>query len=300
LDAKTAFLSTRPWSFTMTFSSVTMGTLVAALAGKFSPLIYLLTLGGMVAFHAATNVLNDFFDVRHGVDREGAPTTKYRLHPAASGQTPLSTTLGFSLGLYAVTLLAGVYLASVSSLSVLLVVGAGFAGSVLYTADPVVLKARALGEVTVFVMWGLLIPLGSYMTQTGMSSLAPAAAAIPTGIFVALVLLANNIRDIAYDGSVGNRTIAVVLGAAKAARAYVALLTASYALVVVGILAQLLPVWSLLVLLTAPEASRLTTMFRGSIPDNADPRTAALAFKFALLYMISLLLAIFFPVKLPV
>jgi len=202
MDLKTAFLSTRPWSFTMTFSAVTMGTLMAALTGKFNPLIYLLTLGGMVAFHAATNVLNDFFDVRHGVDREGAPTTKYRLHPAAFGQTPLSSILGISLTLYAVTILAGVYLAFVSNLSILLIVVAGIAGSVLYTADPVVLKARGLGEVTVFAMWGLLIPLGSYMTETGVSSPAPVLAAVPIGIFVALVLLANNIRDIVYDGSV--------------------------------------------------------------------------------------------------
>ena len=300
MDPKTAFLSTRPWSFTMTFSAGTKGTLTAALAGTFSPLVYLLTLGGMVAFHAATNVLNDFFDVRHGVDREGAPTTKYRLHPAAFGQTQLSTVLGLSLGLYAVTVLVGVYLALVSSLSILLIVVAGIAGSVLYTADPVVLKARALGELTVFAMWGLLIPLGSYMTETGAPSFAPVVAALPIGIFVALVLLANNIRDIAYDGSVDNRTLAVVLGAAKGVRLYAALLYAAYALVVVGALVRLLPVWSLAVFLTAPEALKLGRMFSPAVPDNADPRTAALAFKFALLYMASLLVAVFFPLAIPV
>jgi 1,4-dihydroxy-2-naphthoate octaprenyltransferase len=284
----------------MTFSSVTMGTLLAALAGKFNPLVYLLTLGGMVAFHAATNVLNDFFDVRHGVDREGAPTTKYRLHPAAFGQTPLTTILGLSLGLYMVTILAGVYLALVSSLSILFILAAGIAGSVLYTADPVVLKARALGEATVFAMWGLLIPLGSYMTQTGSASLTPVVAAVPIGIFVALVLLANNIRDIAYDGSVGNRTLAVVIGGPAASKVYATLLGLAYAMVAAGVLARLLPIWSLASFLTVPEARRLPGMFRGPIPDNADPRTAGLAFKFALLYMASLLAAIFVPFMLPV
>ncbi len=297
MNLKTAFLSTRPWSFTMTFSSVTMGTLVAALAGRFDPFIYLLTLGGMVAFHAATNVLNDFFDVRHGVDRVGAPTTKYRLHPAAFGQTPLTTILGFSLGLYALTILAGVYLAYVSSLSILIILGAGIAGSVLYTADPVVLKARALGEFTVFAMWGLLIPLGAYMTQTGAYSFSPVAAAVPIGIFVALVLLANNVRDIAYDGSVGNRTVAVVLGAPRAEKVYATLLAAAYAMVVLGVIAQLLPLWSLAVFLTAPEALKLAGMFKGSIPDNADPRTAALALKFSILYMASLAVSYYFPFK---
>ena len=300
MDARTAFLSTRPWSFTMTFSSVTMGTLMAAIAGRFDPLLYALALGGMVAFHAATNVLNDFFDVRHGVDREGAPTTKYRLHPAAFGQTPLSTTLGFSIGLYALTLAAGIYLAFVTSTSILLVIGAGIAGSVFYTADPVVLKARALGEATVFIMWGVLIPLGSYLVQTGVPSWSPAAAALPIGIFVALVLLANNIRDIAYDGSVNARTLAVVLGARRAEWVYFALLGTAYLLVLLGVFVQLLPIWSLVVLLTLPEARQLTVMFRGDVPDNADPRTAALAFKFSLLYMGSLMLFLALPVKLPV
>jgi 1,4-dihydroxy-2-naphthoate octaprenyltransferase len=299
MDAKTAFLSTRPWSFTMTFSSVTMGTLMATVVGTFSPLLYGLALGGMVAFHAATNVLNDFFDVRHGVDREGAPTTKYRLHPAAFGQTPLSTILTISLGLYAATFAVGFYLAYVSNLSILLVIGAGIIGSVLYTADPVVLKARALGEVTVFAMWGLLIPLGSYMVQRGVFSWSPVAASLPIGLLVALVLLANNIRDIDYDGSVGNRTLAVVLGAARAEKVYAGLLWGAYALVVLGIVGQLLPVWSLIVFLTAPAARGLVKMFAGAIPDNADPRTAALAFRFALLYMGSLVVSILVPLKLP-
>jgi 1,4-dihydroxy-2-naphthoate octaprenyltransferase len=299
MDAKTAFISTRPWSFTMTFSSVTIGTLVAALAGRFSPILYALTLAGMVALHAATNVLNDFFDVRHGVDRVGAPTTKYRLHPAAFGQAPLSSILSISITLYGVTLVAGAYLAYVSSLWILVVVAAGMAGSVLYTADPVVLKARALGEVTVFVMWGLLIPLGAFMVQTGAFSLAPAAAGLPIGVLVGLVLLANNIRDIDYDGSVGTRTFAVVVGKERAAKVYGWLLALTYLLVAAGIVVSLLPIWSLLVFLIAPEALKLTKMFRGPVPDNADPRTAALALRFALLYMGSLVLFILLPLRLP-
>ena len=284
----------------MTFSSVTMGALVAAASGWFNPLLYVLTLGGMIAFHAATNVLNDFFDVRHGVDREGAPTTKYRLHPAAFGQTPLSTTLSFSLGLYAVTLAAGIYLAYVRSILILVVLAVGIVGSVFYTADPLVLKARALGEVTVFAMWGLLIPLGAYMVQTGAFAWAPMLATVPIGIFVALVLLANNIRDVGYDGSVRARTLAVVLGASGAKRLYVWLLGVAYLLVLVGMFIQQLPAWSLLVFITTPGALRLARTFNGPIPDNADPQTAALAFQFGLMYMASILLFIFVPVRFPV
>jgi len=300
MDAKTAFLSTRPWSFTMTFSSVTMGTLVAAIAGRFSPVYYALVLGGMIAFHAATNVLNDFYDVKHGVDREGAPTTKYRLHPAAFGQVPLSTTLAFSIALYAVTLAAGIYLAFATSTSILLVLAAGILGSVFYTADPIDLKARSLGEPTVFIMWGLLIPLGAYMVQTSSFAWVPLLASIPIGIFVALVLLANNIRDVGYDGTVKEKTLAVALGTRGAERVYVTLLAGAYALVAAGMLAEQLPIWSILVFLTVPGAVRLSRMFRGQVPDDADPRTAALAFQFSLLYMASLALYILIPLKLPI
>jgi 1,4-dihydroxy-2-naphthoate octaprenyltransferase len=300
MDAKTAFLSTRPWSFTMTFSSVTMGTLLAAIAGLFNPIFYALTLGGMIAFHAATNVLNDFFDVKHGVDREGAPTTKYRLHPAAFGQVPLSTTLAFSVSLYAVTLAAGIYLAFSSNVSILLVIAAGILGSVFYTADPIDLKARSMGEPTVFIMWGLLIPLGAYMVQTGAFAWVPLLASVPIGIFVALVLLANNIRDVGYDGTVREKTLAVTLGARRAQRVYLTLLAGAYAFVAAGMLVEQLPVWSFLVFLTVPGALRLARMFRGQVPDDADPRTAALAFRFSLLYMASLVLFILVPVTLPI
>lgn len=294
LGVKEAFLSTRPWSFTMTFSSVTMGTLLAALAGRFDVLLYAAALGGMVAFHGATNVLNDYFDVRHGVDREGAPTTKYRLHPGAAGKVPLSSVLRFSLGLYAVTLAVAAYLALVAGMAILLITLAGILGSVLYTADPVVLKARGAGEATVFVMWGLLIPLGAYMVQTGAFSWTPVLATVPIGIFVALVLLANNIRDIEYDGSVGVRTIAVRLGQSTSARLYGWLLASAYVFVGAEIATRFVSVWSVLVFLTLSGALSLWRMFRGPIPDNADPKTAALALQFSLLYMASLVLSIFF------
>lgn len=110
MNAKTLFLATRPWSFTMTFSSVTLGTLIAALAGSFNVFLYALTLGGMIAFHAATNLLNDFYDVKHGVDKVGAPTTKYRPHPSATGQESPYTIRKWAVTFYLITLIIAGYL----------------------------------------------------------------------------------------------------------------------------------------------------------------------------------------------
>jgi 1,4-dihydroxy-2-naphthoate octaprenyltransferase len=291
MDAKTLFLATRPWSFTMTFSSVTVGTLTAyLLKGTFNPLLYLLVLFGMLAFHAATNLINDFYDVKHGVDRIGAPTTKYRPHPVAAGVEPPGTIRNWSAALYGLTLLTAAYLTFTSGPAVMVLVAAGVVGSFLYTADPVVLKAKGLGEITVFLMWGPLVPLGAYLVQTGSLSVAPIIVSLPIGLLVAEVILANNIRDIEYDGSVGMRTVPVIAGRSGGVTLYKLLLVAAYAFIPVAILLGVIPLWSLITLLTVPEAIGLSKMFRGEIPDNADPRTAGLAFKFALLYMASLVL----------
>jgi 1,4-dihydroxy-2-naphthoate octaprenyltransferase len=278
----------------MTFSSVTLGTLIAALAGSFSAIPYLLTLAGMIAFHAATNLLNDFYDVKHGVDRVGAPTTKYRPHPSATGQESPYTIRRWAVIFYLLTIAVAGYLSLEASPWVIFLVGAGIVGSVLYTADPVVLKAKGLGEVTVFIMWGPLVPLGAYLVQTGMLSWSPVIAAVPIGILVALVLLANNIRDIEYDGSMGVKTIAVQIGK-RAISLYGALLLITYLCVPGFIVAGVLPVWSLATFLTLPGAWGLWKMFAGRVPDNADPRTAAVAFQFALLYMASFILQIVLP-----
>ena len=291
MDAKTLFLATRPWSFSMTFSSVTVGTLVAYLAvGKVSLPFYLIVLGGMIAFHAATNLINDYYDVKHNVDRMGAPTTKYRPHPVAAGAEPASTIRNWSAAFYGLTLLAALYLSTVTGWVVLALAAMGVVGSFLYTADPVVLKGKGLGEVTVFLMWGPLVPLGAYYVQTSTLSVVPVLVSLPVGFLVAEVLLANNIRDIEYDGGVGMRTVPVIFGKAGGVGLYKALLVASYAFVPVAILAGVLPVWSLAVFLTAPEARGLARMFGAVVPDNADPRTAGLALKYSLLYMASMAL----------
>jgi 1,4-dihydroxy-2-naphthoate octaprenyltransferase len=295
MDAKTLFLATRPWSFTMTFSSVTLGTLVAYLGGSFNLLLYLLTLGGMIAFHAATNLINDYYDVKHGVDKMGAPTTKYRPHPLAAGVESPQTIRSWAAVFYALTLLTAAYLSWARNPWVVAIVIVGVAASFLYTADPVVLKAKGLGEVTVFLMWGPLIPLGAYAVQTQTLSVLPAIIAVPVGLFVALVLLANNIRDVEYDGSVQTKTLPVMVGKKSGIVIYDLLLLIAYLPIPMLIIAGLLSPWSLLVLLTVPEALGLWRMLKGPVPDNADPRTAGLALKYSILYMMAFILQIAFP-----
>ncbi|MHB8111254.1 MAG: UbiA family prenyltransferase, partial [Syntrophorhabdaceae bacterium] len=79
--AKNIFISTRPWSFTMSLISVSVGTLLAAQEGPISWFWFFLVCLGIVSFHAAANVLNDYFDTRYQVDQMDSPTARYRPHP---------------------------------------------------------------------------------------------------------------------------------------------------------------------------------------------------------------------------
>jgi 1,4-dihydroxy-2-naphthoate octaprenyltransferase len=80
------FLASRPWSFSMTAISVSVGSAMAAMDGGFSWPLYFLALIGTVLMHAASNFINDYDDVRHGVDSPEVPTARYRPHPLMNGR----------------------------------------------------------------------------------------------------------------------------------------------------------------------------------------------------------------------
>ncbi len=296
----TLLLAVRPWSFSMTVVAATTGAMLALLAtGSFSLGLYGLTLLGLIAAHAATNLVNDYFDARYGVDRPGAPTTRYRPHPLIEGLLTPAQALGIALGLYALALLVGVGLAALRGWPVLLFALIGGLAGFFYTAGPVKYKYRALGELAVFLMWGPLMVVGSFYVQTGSFAGAGSAlwASLPIGLLVALVLLANNLKDLSYDREMAVRTLATRLGRAGALRLYVALIVAAYALSVLSVLVGALPAWSLLALLSIPKAWALVRALQSApeIPPDADPRTAQLATLYGLGLLVGLLLAYVVP-----
>ncbi len=289
------FLATRPWSFTMTAISVGVGGALAALDGAFDPGLFLVTLVGAVAVHAATNLINDYFDYKSGVDRPGAPTTLYRPHPLVQGLISPRGVLSVSLGLYAIAALVGLYLVSVVGLGLLWFILVGAIASFFYTAGPIKYKYIALGELSVFLMWGPLMVGGTYFVQR--SSLSPEAILIslPFGLLVALVLLANNLRDIDYDGSVGIKTLGTLLGQRKTLHLYQGLILLAYGAVIALIALKILSPWGLVVFFSAPVAFRLIRTMQHQIPNDADARTAQLDTLFGIWLILGLVLHKFFP-----
>ncbi len=287
---KDYFIATRPWSFTMSLISVSVGTLLAAEEGTIFWGWYLLVCVGIVCFHATANIYNDYFDTRYRVDQPDSPTARYRPQPILAGMFTPGQLLTEGMVLNAVTILVGLILAFQRSMLVFWIGFIGFLASVFYTAGPIKYKYRAWGEFFVFLMWGPLMFEGAYAVQRQVLSLKVFYLSVPFGILVALVLLANNIRDIDYDSRQGIKTIGILLGGRQSLLVYAALILAAYLYIVVVVLAGMLSPWGLLVFLSLPRAIHLLQTFMKKIPEAADAITAQLDTLYGLLLIAALIL----------
>jgi 1,4-dihydroxy-2-naphthoate octaprenyltransferase len=282
-------IATRPWSFTMSLISVSVGTLLAAQEGPVSWAWYLLTALGITVFHAAANVINDYFDTRYQIDQQDSPTAKYRPQPILSGMLTHRQLLGEAVVLFTCTFIIGMTTAVVLSWHVLWIGVVGFLTSVYYTAGPVKFKYRALGELAVFAIWGPLMIEGAYAVQRQALSGKAFIISIPFGVLVALVLFANNMRDMAYDSRQNIKTLGTILGPRGSYRLFTGLIILAYAYVLGMIGTGVMSLWGLLIFLSVPSAIGLLKTFKTEIPDMADALTA----RFDTIFGILLILAIF-------
>lgn len=282
------FLAARPWSFTMTAISISVGSALAALDGAFSWPLYLLTLIGTTLMHAASNLINDYDDVRQGVDDPKVPTARYRPHPLMEGRLTPGQVRFTAYALYLIAAIIGVFLAATRGVAVLGLGIVGTAAGITYTAPPLNYKYKALGEFSVFLMWGPLMVSGAYYVQAQTISSDALLVSIPFGVLVALVLLANNIRDIAYDHEKGIMTLPIMLGRRRGITLYLGLIVAAYVAVAVMAICGPLEPWSLIVLLSTPLAVKLLRQMATDVPLDADAQTAKLDTAFGVLLVVSL------------
>ncbi|MGA6924055.1 MAG: 1,4-dihydroxy-2-naphthoate octaprenyltransferase, partial [Desulfosarcina sp.] len=248
------------------------------------------SMSGAVFLHAAANLTNDYYDVRSGVDTIQASTAQYRPHPLVEGKIQPRSVLTAAILLFALATAIGLWLAAIRGWPLFLIGLVGILASIAYTAPPASYKYVALGELSVFLMWGPLMVEGAYFVQRGSFSAAALWISIPFGVIVALVLLANNLRDIDHDKSRGIRTIAILLGAQKGFVLYAALIFLAYLSILLMVLLGPLPLWSLLVFFSLPVALKLLKRMHEKIPVDADARTAQLDTAFGILLVISLIL----------
>ena len=284
------FLASRPWSFSMTAISVSVGSALGAIDGSFSWALYLITLIAAVLLHAATNLINDYYDVKSGVDTQEVSTAQYRPHPLVEGKLAAGHVKAAAYVLYCLSILIGIYLAATRGWALMWIGLTGALASLSYTAPPLKYKYSAMGEVSVFLMWGPLMVAGAYFVQCQVFSMDAFWISIPFGALVALVLLANNIRDIKHDREKGILTLAIVLGQRKGLLLYSLLVVLAYMAIVLMSIFGPLYLWSLIVLLSLPLALRLLRLMMKQVPADADARTAQLDTAFGVLLVISLVL----------
>jgi 1,4-dihydroxy-2-naphthoate octaprenyltransferase len=285
------FLASRPWSFSMTAISVSVGGALAAIYGDFSWFLYLVTLAGTILLHAATNLINDYYDVKSGVDTQEVATAQYRPHPLVEGKLEARHVRTAAYILYGLSTLIGIYLAATLGWELMWIGIIGAFASLTYTAPPLKYKYSALGEISVFLMWGPLMVASSFFVQRQEFNIDAFWISLPFGVLVALVLLANNIRDIAHDRDKGVLTLAMVLGQHKGILLYGTLVVVAYLGIILMSIVGPLNLWSLIVLASLPLAIRLLKQMKEHVPADADARTAQLDTAFGVLLVVSLVLA---------
>jgi 1,4-dihydroxy-2-naphthoate octaprenyltransferase len=281
----------RPRTLGASVSPVLVGT-AAALPEAFSLPRFLLALGGSVAIQAGTNMLNEHFDHVQGLDLTRERRQDMTVQTGEMGHGAL-----FRGGLVAMALgaLCGLVLVALTG-PVLLVIGlfsvlAGYA----YTARPLALGYRALGEVTVFLFMGVVMVAGSAYVQTEAWSTRAFLLSLPMGLLVTAILHVNNIRDMADDLANGKRTLANLLGRRAATYEYWLLVLLPFPLLLVFVIAGAVDLPSILAIVTLPTAVRLARQVRDghgvAALDRALVGSAKLHLRFGVLLTLGLIAA---------
>jgi 1,4-dihydroxy-2-naphthoate octaprenyltransferase len=238
------FLATRLPFLSATIVPVFLGLAAAGYDRRFSFWLALLTLLGGMAVHLGLNVANDIFDTLSGADEVNFTPTQF-----SGGSRVLQYGLVSLRQMVAIAAIC--YAVAITGLGLLWVGVAGVLISYFYTAPPLRLVHRGLGELCVALGFGPIMTLGAYFVQTGQYALRPLVLSIPVALLVMLILYANEIPDRGADAKAGKRTLVVRMPKAAVLQGYVAGVAAAYLVVIVGVLLGVLPWPTLLALLTA-------------------------------------------------
>ncbi|WP_336363695.1 1,4-dihydroxy-2-naphthoate polyprenyltransferase [Halalkalicoccus salilacus] len=302
---KAWLMAARPQTLPAAAAPVIVGAGLAVHDGVFAPLPALAALVGAALIQVGTNFANDYYDAIKGADtddREGF-TRVTQSGLIAANDVKRAMVLTFALAI-----LVGTYLVYVGGVPILVVGLASVASGIAYTGGPYPFGYRGLGDLFVFVFFGLIAVTGTYYVQAAALLAAPFPAWIPLGTLTSeavlaslpiagistAILVVNNVRDLETDRETGKRTLAVLLGYRWSRIEYAGLLALAY-LVPPALLVYGFGVWVLLPLLTIPYAVSVTrtvaTHTTGDALNPALERTGKLLAAYAVLFATGLVLA---------
>jgi 1,4-dihydroxy-2-naphthoate octaprenyltransferase len=269
---------------------VVVGTSLALGADTFHPLAFLAALLGAIFIQVGTNLSNDYSDARRGADTED------RLGPVrvtAGGLVPPSQVLLATYLTFGLAVGCGAYLVAVAGPELLAVGAASILAGVLYTGGPRPYGYEGLGEVFVFLFFGIVAVVGSYFVQVQELPWQAFVCAVPVGLLASAILVVNNVRDIDTDSRAGKRTLAVRLGRPRARALYAGMLAGAFLSAPLPWAFGSMTAWLLLTWLALPLAAGVLRIVRtrtdGPALNGALARTGLLQLVFCLLYAAGIL-----------
>jgi 1,4-dihydroxy-2-naphthoate polyprenyltransferase len=277
-------IAARPRTLPAAVAPVLVGTALAGTEDVFRPLAFVCALIGSVFIQIGTNLSNDYSDARRGAD------TDDRLGPVrvtASGLMPPRQVLVGTYVAFGIAVGAGAYLIAIAGWQLLVVGAASILAGVLYTGGPRPYGYEGLGELFVFLFFGVVAVVGSYYVQTEDLSWIAFALSVPVGLLVSAILVVNNVRDIETDRRAGKRTLAVRLGRERARVLFGVMVGVAFVVPVAVWLAGGLSAWLLLTLaalpLVPPLVRTVSTRSDGPALNRALADTGRLVAVFSLL-----------------
>jgi 1,4-dihydroxy-2-naphthoate polyprenyltransferase len=305
---KLFMMAIRVYAFPASVIPIIYGSILAVLLNpglKFHYLNFFLTLIGAVAIHVTTNLVNDVYDFKKGIDKEdkeiGIPPGGSQAFSMGLVSKKFMKVVGMISTLLAIGI--GIYLYTQAGNWILYLSAFGLLSAIYYTASPIALKYKALGDIQVFLSFGTGMTLGAYIVQTHEFSWLPIILSIPFGLLIDAILHSNNIRDLNFDGKFGIKTLPILIGERLSFYFYYFLILGAYTSIIIFVITGLLPWFALLNLITFPAALKLLkmlnnypqeTMARYELGTKHNMMTAQFNMQFGLALTIGLLLSLFF------
>ena len=282
--ARIWLMAARPRTLPAAVAPVLVGTSLALGDGHFDAIAFLAALLGAMFIQVGTNLSNDYSDARRGADTED------RLGPVrvtAGGLVPPRQVLIATYVSFALAVLCGIYLVAVAGPVLLLVGAASILAGVLYTGGPRPYGYEGLGEVFVFLFFGVVAVTGSYYVQVQSLPWPAFVEAVPVGLLASAILVVNNVRDLETDRRAGKRTLAVRLGRERTRMLYAAMVAGAFVIAPLPWPLGSMGPWLLLCWLAAPLALPVIRIVRtrtdGPSLNGALAATGRLALVFCVL-----------------
>jgi 1,4-dihydroxy-2-naphthoate octaprenyltransferase len=284
----------RPFAFTASAIPVLAGAALAWVDERWSWAPFVAAFFGGLLLHAGTNILNEVYDVRNGVDTITSPRAS---HAIVKGRMTERTAMLVSGIAFAVAVLVGLYLVALRGPMIVVLGIVGLIGGWGYTAPPLEYKNRALGVPLVFLLMGPLMVEGAYFAVSGTWSATAFVLSIPVGLLVAAILHGNEWRDIREDSRAGISTLSALIGRRLAHYGYVALVLGAYMVLALSVIATVLPAWTMLAVLSLPFLAQVIRSAELGASGQAraiamiDLETARLHLAFGALLVLGLVLS---------